>query len=178
MNPLALALALTVFVVASPDGPVLDRDVLAVERVDPKRLRTEAGGEATELEAVEIEGHVVGLDLDGVTRCHGGAQVASEAIDTLHRDQGGQRRDGRAVDVSAWVRAALTTKATRTSSDAASSTVCMGTSGRRTRMLASLPFLALGRRGGGSARIGAVAGSTSCNGQDANGPHQAYGKAA
>jgi len=76
--------------------PVLDGDVLLVDRVDAVRLRAEAGEEAAEPEAVEVEHHVVRLDVNGVTRRHGGAQVASEAVHTLHGDDGGQRRDGRA----------------------------------------------------------------------------------
>jgi hypothetical protein len=60
------------------DRAVPDRDVLAVGGVDAASRRTEAGGEATELEPVEVQDHVVRLDVDGVTQCDARRQVPGE----------------------------------------------------------------------------------------------------
>jgi len=46
------------------DRPVL----LAVDRVDSSRVCAETGRETAELEAVQVEDHVVRLDVDGVAR--------------------------------------------------------------------------------------------------------------
>src|SRR5262249_42939385 len=82
----------------APDGAVLDGDVLAVERIDADRVRTRARGEATQLEAVEVQDHVVRLDVDGVARGHTRVQMAGEAVDALHRDDGREGCDRRTTD--------------------------------------------------------------------------------
>ena len=68
----------------SANRPVPDRDVLAVEGVDPIRVRAQTGAQTAEPVAVHVEDDVVGLDLDGIAGRHGGDQAPGEAVHAPH----------------------------------------------------------------------------------------------
>src|SRR4029434_4030655 len=76
---------------------VLDRDVLAIKRMNAMRRGSEASAEAAQLEAVEIDDDVIGLNIDGDSGNDVGRQVVGEAVDTLDVDHRRDRRDRRAV---------------------------------------------------------------------------------
>ncbi len=68
------------------DRAIADRDVLAVERVDSLGAGSGPGGQPAELEAVHVDGDVVGLDVDHVAGRGTIRQVLLEAVDALRRD--------------------------------------------------------------------------------------------
>src|SRR5262249_45949981 len=70
--------------------PILDRNILAVECVDAIRVGAHTSGQAPALPAIEVEYHIVRLDVDGAARGHAGTQVARQAVDALYGDDIGQ----------------------------------------------------------------------------------------
>ncbi len=79
--------------VEAPHIAVAHGDVLPVDRLDALGLRADARSQATQLEAVAIDGDVVGVDLDGAADGNGRAEVLAQAPGALAVDDGGYRID-------------------------------------------------------------------------------------